>query len=69
MQHFFLQFQATFNELVKSVMKLAAVGIKSAGLIAWIGVLLGFGCIMAGGGLLYLDKAKTHVESMDDDDD
>jgi len=61
--------QATFNELVKSVMKLAAVGIKSAGLIAWIGVLMGFGSIIAGGGLLYLDKAKTHVEAMDDDDD
>lgn len=60
-------FQETFNELVKSTMKLAAVGIKTAGLMAWMGVLMAIGCIIAGAGLIYLDKAKTPVEALDDD--
>jgi hypothetical protein len=47
-------------------MKLAAVGIKTAGLMAWMGVLFGLGCIVAGAGLLYLDKAKTPVEAIED---
>ncbi|OXA51035.1 uncharacterized protein LOC110853513 [Folsomia candida] len=59
--------EETFNELVKSTMKLAAVGIKTAGLMAWMGVLMAIGCIIAGAGLIYLDKAKTPVEALDDD--
>ncbi|XP_035716772.1 uncharacterized protein LOC118439508 [Folsomia candida] len=59
--------QETFSELVKSTVKLASIGIKMAGLMAWMGVLFAIGCIIAGAGLIYLDKAKTPVEELDED--
>ncbi len=61
--------QSTFNEFIKSILKLAAFGIKTAGLAAWMGVLFAIGCIGGGAGLIYIDKAKTSVQNVNEDDE